>query len=309
MPDSNYTIRNYRASDFASVVRLLNEAQRLAIDGNYLSPQTIRESLERPNYSPERDLFLVETSGVIVGYLDITPETGIGRVILDCFIQPEHRRKGLATRLFNYASKRAREIGVKVIHVNVLEGNIVAQSALVKLGFRSVRRFHELRLELDEVSFPELTMDSPIRHFQPGEEAKLTEIQNRSFAGAWGYNPNTLEEVTYWASVSSFSPEDVVLTCDGDKVIGYCVIQITGEGEAATGQRRGRISMLGVNPDYRGRGVGRRVLLAGLAHLKSKGPRIAELTVDSENEVACALYRSMGFKVHDSSLWYEKTLD
>jgi len=62
----------------------------------------------------------------------------------------------------------------------------------------------------------------------------------------------------------------------------------------------------GVDPDYRGRGVGRRVLLAGLAHLRSKGLRVAELTVDSENRAACALYRSAGFETRTGSLWYEK---
>ena len=67
--------------------------------------------------------------------------------------------------------------------------------------------------------------------------------------------------------------------------------------------------MMGVDPHYRGRGVGKRVLVAGLAYLKSKGLRVAELTVDSENDVACALYHSIGFEICDTSLWYEKTLD
>jgi mycothiol synthase len=67
--------------------------------------------------------------------------------------------------------------------------------------------------------------------------------------------------------------------------------------------------MLGVDPDYRGSGLGRKLLLAGLSYLKRKGLQIAELTVDSENKVACALYKSMGFKPWTSSLWYEKRLD
>jgi ribosomal protein S18 acetylase RimI-like enzyme len=51
------------------------------------------------------------------------------------------------------------------------------------------------------------------------------------------------------------------------------------------------------------------VLLAGLAYLKSKGLQAAELIVDSENKAACALYRSVGFEVQTSSLWYEKVLN
>ncbi len=66
--------------------------------------------------------------------------------------------------------------------------------------------------------------------------------------------------------------------------------------------------MLGVDPDYRGRGIGKIALLAGLSYLKNKGIRVAEITVDSKNEVACALYRSVGFKLWTTTLWYEKAI-
>ena len=51
------------------------------------------------------------------------------------------------------------------------------------------------------------------------------------------------------------------------------------------------------------------MLLAGLTHLKNKGVRVAGLFVDSENKAACAVYKSIGFKVQTSSLWYEKVID
>jgi mycothiol synthase len=67
--------------------------------------------------------------------------------------------------------------------------------------------------------------------------------------------------------------------------------------------------MLGVDPDYRGRGLGRQLLLAGLSYLRNKSLRVAVLTVDSENKAARALYKSVGFELWKSSLWYEKRLD
>ena len=66
--------------------------------------------------------------------------------------------------------------------------------------------------------------------------------------------------------------------------------------------------MIGVDPDYRNTGIGRELLLAGLSYLKSQGLEVAQLTVDSENWVARALYRSLGFEVCHTSLWYEKRL-
>ena len=110
-------------------------------------------------------------------------------------------------------------------------------------------------------------------------------------------------------NLSSSSLEDVVLTCEGDKIIGYCWTGITCKGEVTPDEEKGRVFMLGVDPCYRGRGVGKQVLLAGLSHLKSKGLQVVELSVDSENKVARALYRSIGFEIKASTFWYEKVID
>ena len=67
--------------------------------------------------------------------------------------------------------------------------------------------------------------------------------------------------------------------------------------------------MLGVAPNYRGKGIGKKLVLAGLARLKSKGLQVAELTVDSENKAAYALYQSLGFEVQAKTFWYEKVIN
>ncbi len=308
MSNFPYTVRNYQPADFDNYIRLNIEAEKLEPTGRCISPQVLSENLGRPNYSPERGLFISQIAGNMVGYIDVAPEPGIGRVILNCWIHPEYRRQGLATKLLGYATHRAKELGAKVAHVNIPQDNTVAKSVLSKLGFRLVRRFLELRLNITKVRGQDIDQTAPwCRHLRRGEEDKLTQIQNRSFAGTWGYNPNTVEEIIYRTNLSNCSPEDVLLACDGDKPIGYCWMRITHE--TAAGERKGQIFMLGVDPDYRGKGIGKRVLLAGLSYLKSKGLRIAELTVDSENKAACSLYQSVGFKAWRSSLWYEKVLN
>jgi len=304
-----YIIRNYRASDFNSFFQLRTQAAEFDLYQNYLSLQSVRNSLERPNYSPEQDLFIVEIAGNTVGYMDLAPELTIGRIILDCWVNPEHRRRGLATKLLIYATRRAQELGAKVAHANIADDNVVAKKVLSKLGFSFVRRFLELRLDIAKVRWSDIDQGGlGCCHLQSGEEDKLTQIQNRAFVGTWGYNPNTVEEIIYRTNSSTCSLEDIVLTYERDKVIGYCWTSKTCERGKAS-ERKGRIFMLGVDPDYRGRGVGKRVLLAGLVYLKSKGLGVADLTVDSENQIACALYRSIGFEVRTHSLWYEKTID
>jgi len=310
MTNSPYTIRNYQPVDFNKYVLLYKEAETLEPSGRRISPQAIAENLGRPNYSPEQDLFVIIRAGSLIGYMDMVLELNIGRVILDCWLRPEHRRRGLATKLLSYAMHRAKKLGANVAHVNIMKDNIVAKSVLSKLGFKCARQFLEFKLDMAKLRWQDVNQAAQgYCHLQCGEEYKLTQIQNRCFAGTWGYNLNTVETITYRTNLSNCSPEDVILAYDGDKVIGYCWTEITYEGEVTIGERKGRILMLGVDSDYRGRGIGRRLLLAGLAYLRSKGIQMVELTVDSENKVACALYRSVGFKFWKRSLWYEKAIN
>jgi len=309
MSDSFYTIRNYQPADFDKYVRLRQvEAERLEPTGYRISSQVIAEDLGRPNYSPEQDLFIVEADEDMVGCMNITLELSIGRVILHCFIHPDHCRKGLASKLLGYTTHRAKESGAKVAHVRILRDNVVAKGVLSRLSFRFVRRSLELSLDLSRVRWQDIDQAAlHCRHLQRGEEDKLTRLQNRSFVGTWGYNPNTVEEIIYRINLSNCSPEDVALACDGDKSVGYCWTRESCK--AAAGERTGQIPMLGVDPDYWGRGIGKMVLLAGLSYLKNRDLQVVELTVDSENQAACALYRSVGFRERTSSLWYEKVID
>ncbi|GAJ08347.1 unnamed protein product, partial [marine sediment metagenome] len=220
MNNSPYAIRNYQPKDFDKYVLLNIKAEKLEPTGRCISPQVIAERLGQPNYSPEQDLFVAEVIGSIVGYMDVAPELSIGRVILDCWVHPQHRRKGLATRLLNYSMHRAKELGARVAHVNIMEDNVVAKRVLSRLDFSLVRRFLELRLDIADVRWSDINQAAlECRYLQCGEEGKLAQLQNRGFAGHWGYNPNTVEEITYRINRSNCSPEDVVLTCDGDKVV------------------------------------------------------------------------------------------
>ncbi|MFC1912935.1 GNAT family N-acetyltransferase [Chloroflexota bacterium] len=308
MSNSVYIIRNYQPADFKKYLQLQIDAEKLEPMARCLSPQVLDENLRRPDYSPEQDLFLAETAGNLVGYLEVLPELAIGRVILSCWVHPEHRRQGIATKLLDYALNRAQELGTEVAQIEIPQDNTLARSILTRLSFRLVRRFFHLRLSMAKVCRQDMEQAALGCHqLQRGEEDKLTQIQNRSFAGVWGYNPNTVAAITYRTSLCN--PQDIVLTCNGDKVTGYCWTEITDDEETASGARKGRIFMLGVDPTYRGKGVGKKALLAGLAHLQDKGLTVAELTVDSKNKVACALYRMVGFEVETSSMWYEKRIN
>lgn len=309
MSNPTYIIRNYHSEDFDKLVRLGTEVQEPGHNGCLISPLDLIESVGQPDHSPENNLFIAERAGEIVGYSDVKPELNIGRGILRWVVHPKHRRKGLAIRLIHCTLYRTRELGIKIAHVNILQNSPMAKQLLTRMGFTFIRRFLELRLDLSKTPLPEIRKNAiRYRPLQAGEEERLTQLQNRSFTDAWGYNANTVEEITYRLHFPNGSLEDILLAFDSDQPIGYCWTRINFWKNKAPDEKTGRIYMLGVDPDYRGRGLGRQLLLAGLSYLRSNDLRVVELTVDRENKAACALYKSMGFKLWTSSLWYEKRL-
>jgi len=85
-------------------------------------------------------------------------------------------------------------------------------------------------------------------------------------------------------------PQMVAL--DGDSVVGWCDI-VPDARESS--RHCGRLAM-GVDPDYRGRGIGSRLMLATLAAAESRGLERIELHVVETNQVAIRLYEKFGFE-------------
>ena len=299
MVASPYTFRNYLPTDFENLVSFFQKE----LPSQLSTPQWVSDWLAWPGFAPAKDLFIVEVDNIIAGYICVRPELGIDRVFLGCRLASDHRRKGLAVILLNCALSRARELGATVAHVDVMADNSIARKALERDGFNVVREYYQLKIHMSNVDWEEAEKASRgCRHLLPGEEAALADIQNRSFAEHWGYNPNTSETIAFLISRDQSSPEDIVLTCEEDNIVGFCRTELSGNGE-------GRILMIGTDPDYRGKGIGKKSLLAGLVYLRSKNVHTVYLTVDTANETAISLYKSVGFEHSNILMTYEKAVD
>ena len=309
MNTSSYTVRNYRSSDYESYVNFKTVAAKLLSDEENGTPEAIREIRHRPGYCPEQDLLVAIASGEIIGATEIVPELASGRVILNYFILPEHAGLGPEEPLFNRATRRGKEMGAKAARVNIKQDNATARRILPELGFRQVKRYLEMKLSLAKVKIPDAAGGAySVEHLHLGDEEALARLQNRSFTDNWEYNPNTAQEIAEHLDQSRSLPEDVLLIYDAGKPAGYCWTKIE-DGTGSKEGKTGRIHMLGVDRDYRHRGLGKIALFGGLSYLKSRGVGVVELTVDSDNTGALRLYRSAGFKEWASSLWYEKKID
>ena len=68
----------------------------------------------------------------------------------------------------------------------------------------------------------------------------------------------------------------------------------------------GEVYVVAVDPSAQGRGLGRAVTAAGLAHLASRGVRRIILYVESDNEPAIATYSKLGFEHTSTHVQYAR---
>ena len=310
MPSSPFIIRNYQPDDFNRYFKLRVESARAASSGVRPSSQAARTGLQRPGYSPRSDLFLAESKGHLAGYLDLTPEPEIDRILMDILIHPRFRGRGAAAELLRSARSRIRGAGLRYLMADVPADNHSARKWLTDQGFQENRHFLELVLDVDRCRLPKPILPSPgLRAFRPGEEKLLARIQNQAFAGSWGYRPNNADGIRYLYKLRKNEPRDILLLIRRDRTVAYCWTLVENRYAEGEDFDIGRIQMIGVLPDYRGQGLGRTMLMAGLNHLAAKGIRQVELTVDSRNPAACELYRSVGFFRSSKTLWFAKSLE
>jgi ribosomal protein S18 acetylase RimI-like enzyme len=91
-------------------------------------------------------------------------------------------------------------------------------------------------------------------------------------------------------------PDIAVLVADNGEVIGYSYAAVEGYDYMALRGPAGVLHDLIVDPEYRRHGVGRRLLDATLAYLKSRGAPRVVLSTAERNEPAQRLFASVGFR-------------
>ncbi len=267
--------------------------------------------LSRPCYQVAENLFFAEANGVIIGYINVLPEHDIGRVILEYGASPTFPFSQVALqRLLDRALERAKQLGIRTAHTSIPAAESAQAELLSSLGFKVVRSFFELRLDVTKASLEASEKsDITIRHLRADENELLALIENRCFAGTWGFNPNTSEMILWELNTRGCCPDDVILAISESKPVGYCWTEPQCGRDPVTGKNKGRVYMLGVDSPYRNRGIGKELLKAGLLHLKNKKREIIDITVDSQNTAAVTLYRSLGFEPYSETVWFEKIID
>ncbi|CAN5644830.1 hypothetical protein BH24ACT5_BH24ACT5_01290 [soil metagenome] len=116
-------------------------------------------------------------------------------------------------------------------------------------------------------------------------------VNNRAFAGhpeqgTWTHTTLAERIATDW-----FDPEGFRLHEIDGQVAAFCWTKVHDDVDP----RVGEIYVIGVDPDFQGRGLGKELTLAGLDAIVARGVRHGMLYVDADNGAAVSLYERLGF--------------
>jgi mycothiol synthase len=221
---------------------------------------------------------------------------------LDAFVRPAYQGRGLGSAFLTWLEEETRRRGCPFARTSALTADAAAVTLITGRGFDPLRHFYRMVIDLDggppEPVWPEGYTVSTVA---PGEEKTVHAVTQEAFADHWGHVYRDFDEWQehrrhYW------DPSLVYLVRDG-----------TGEAVAAEVNAvrfgAGWVDTIGTLKPWRGKGLGRALLLQAFGDLYRRGEHRIALAVDAGNETgATHLYESVGMRIAWQADVYEKHL-
>src|SRR5262245_44372108 len=220
-------------------------------------------------------------------------------------VDPHARGRGLGSALIDRVERRAVETGAKRLQHDVLAGDNGGPVLLESRGFREVRRFYEMGIELHgPPPDPVLPDGYTIESFREEDAREFFDALEEAFQDHWEHHPRQFEE---WWEEKRKQP-------DYDPTFWYAVRDDKGGIAAASRNYPNRnggswIDALGVRRAHRGRGLAKALLHRTFGESYARGMNRISLGVDAQNPTgATRLYEAVGMKPEFEMITYEKPL-
>ncbi|MDA8309526.1 MAG: mycothiol synthase [Actinomycetota bacterium] len=242
----------------------------------------------------------VGESGALAGVASLSERAGAWTV--ETVVRPDHRDdpRDVHSMLLDAALGEIAARGGGAVRAWLRTPSARQKGELAARGLEPERELLQLRAPLP----PEAVRDAssppvPVRPFRPGrdEEAWL-ELNARAFAGHPDQGSWTLADLERREHEPWFDPGGFLLHEEAGRLAAFCWTKVHRTPVL------GEIYVIGVDPDFQGRGLGRALTRAGLGHLATRAVPAAMLYVESTNTPALVLYRSLGFSEHHREVQY-----
>lgn len=315
-----FTMRPATLDDVDEITSVLNAEALVTVGRPTSSAGELRTELQMPNVDLAGDTRVVSVpGGRLTGFVGVFGMAPYVALYAWCAVHPDHQGKGIGTALAEWAEERGRaSIGFAppgarvVLQQEVPSVHSAAQELLRNRGYRPVRYFSRLQMELDAAP-PEPTVPEGIVIWPYGGESALSGFVRAfqdAFRDHWGYVEQpfdeTLREFQAWIRTSPrYDPSLWLVAIEGDEIVGLLI----AECETSEDPEMGYVSELGLRRPWRRKGIATALLLTCLGELYCRGRRRAALDVDTDSLTgATRLYERVGFRPVRQAVALEKVL-
>jgi mycothiol synthase len=303
------SVRPPRPEDFPAIVALGDAFDRALTGTGDWSEEDVAHDW-RALADPERDAWVVEDGGALVGYATFQDD-GEGTFEADGYVHPERFGTGIGSTIVELTEGRAGEqlevvtAPWVVLHNTVLHVDEAARALLEGRGYRPVRHF--LRMQIDMAGPPPAPVwpgGVSVSAFRPDEDTEAVHAcVHEAFEDEWSFRGETLAG---WKARKledpRFDPSLWVVARGGGDVCGVAL--------CTAGQfDMGFVNSLAVRPAWRRRGLGLALLLQAFGWFWERGERRVGLGADAENPTAAVrLYERAGMRPVWQADVHEKVL-
>lgn len=212
------------------------------------------------------------------------------------------------------AQQRANAADAPTLQLWTRPDERIAATAIAAMGFGRVRSLYQLR-----VALPLSTEAVPTRSFDPDRDLTgLVAVNNRSFADHPDQSNQTETSFTDLMNESWFDPDGLRILDDPDgsgTMAGFCWTKVHPAGNyheafnnnGTKANPLGEIYIIGLDPDFHGRGLGVPLVAAGLDWLTEAGTNEVLLYVESDNQPALRTYERLGFTINRTDTAWRRT--
>ena len=260
------------------------EASALSLAGqSFAGPEQFVRQWQSGGAWAERDLWVAEDGGGIVGYGGLRPWHSPGWLQGEVVVHPEWRGRGVGSALLQQLVQEAAGRGQRYLGATAPDHPPEVGRFLQSRGFEPfIPRLH-LRLRPVVVPGYQVVRGHRVRPAGREESALLAEVTNAAYGPSERVGPADAEGYRRYLEGSG-------------QVVGLC--ETYGRQVAIDGvtQTSGHIASLAILPDHRRRGLGRWLLARGIRYCQQKDWPTVELNVDRDNQPARRLYENVGFQ-------------
>ena len=213
---------------------------------------------------------------------------------LDLAVRPDARGAGLGTALARAGLAEAPRDVTAWSHVDHPAARAIAE----QVGLTATRELWVMEREAAPMEVP--TVDGvTIRGYRADDADEVLRVNATAFAHHPEQGSMDAANLAERMAEPWFDPAGLLVADAGDGLLGF---HWTKQHSAELGE----VYVVAVDPAAQGRGLGRALTAAGLAHLASLGVRRIILYVESDNAPAVATYSHLGFAHTQTHVQYAR---